>query len=114
MKTRQFFTGLSLIAAITLSCCGQKEITNDVKTNNAKEENFNATGYTAGTIVQSKEEGDCEWTIKLEDGRYLDPMSMNKDFMNDGAAVWVKFLPQRRMQRCDKASPVELSDIRMK
>jgi len=112
MKTKLFITGIALVTGLVLTSCGQKAITEET----AKKEttmSFDTTGYTSGTIVQSKAEGDCEWTIKLKDGRFLDPMTMDKDFMKDGANVWIKFLPQRRMQRCDKASPVDLTEIKM-
>lgn len=112
MKTKLFITGITLVTGLVLASCGQKATTEE----KAKEEttmSFDTTGYTSGTIIQSKAEGDCEWTIKLKDGRFLDPMTIDKDFMKDGATVWVKFLPQRRMQRCDKANPVDLTEIKM-
>lgn len=114
MRTKHLITGMTLIAAITLSCSGQKAVSDEnAKTTEMTNSTFDSKGYTAGTIVQSKAEGDCEWTIKLADGRHLDPMTMDKDFMEDGAEVWLKFSPQRRMNRCDKASPVEITEIKM-
>ncbi|ANH59347.1 hypothetical protein [Dokdonia donghaensis] len=113
MKKKLFITGIILVTGLMLASCGQKATTEE----KAKEEttmSFDTTGYTSGTIVQSKAEGDCEWTIKLKDGRFLDPMAIDKDFMKDGATVWIKFLPQRRMQRCDKASPVAISEIKLR
>ncbi|WP_405251297.1 hypothetical protein [Dokdonia sp. Asnod3-C12] len=111
MRTRLYITGMSLAAIMAFSCCGQKAVaTEDTKTALM---DFDTTGYTSGTIVHSKAEGDCEWTIKLEDGRHLDPMTIDKDFMQDGASVWFKYTPQRRMNRCDKASPVGITEMKM-
>lgn len=112
MRTRHFITGLTFIAAITLSCCGQKAVTEEtIKITEVNDTKFESEGYTVGTVVQSKVEGDCEWTIKLADGRYLDPMTMDKNFMKNDAKVWIKFSPQRRMNRCDKGIPVAITDI---
>ncbi len=113
MKIKLFITGITIVTGLVLSSCGQKATTEEkVKEETAMQ--FDTTGYTSGTIVQSKAAGDCEWTIQLEDGRFLDPMTIDKDFMKDGATVWIKFLPQRRMQRCDKASPVAISEIKLR
>lgn len=102
---------MALVTAMGLSCCGQKAASEEnVK---ASTMDFDTKGYTAGTIVHSKAEGDCEWTIKLADGRHFDPMTMDKGFMKDGASVWFKYTPQRRMNRCDKASPVAVTEIKM-
>lgn len=115
MKSKACLSGLLLLGAITMSCCGQKTVsTEETKNTTMEETTFDSTGFTSGTIVQSKAEGDCEWSIELADGRFLDPQTMEKEFMQDGATVWFKFTPQRRMQRCDKASPVAINEIRMK
>lgn len=112
MKTIHIITGITFIAALGLSSCGQKAVTEETsKTTEMTSSTFDSTGYTSGTIVQSKAEGDCEWTIKLADGRHFDPMTMDKSVMKDGVKVWFKFIPQRRMNRCDKASPVEITEI---
>ncbi|WP_035334832.1 hypothetical protein [Dokdonia sp. PRO95] len=111
MKTRLYITGMSLVGIMAFSCCGQKPVAvEDTKTALM---DFDTKGYTSGTIVQSKAEGDCEWTIKLQDGRHLDPMTIDKDFMQNGATVWFKYTPQRRMSRCDKASPVGITEMKM-
>jgi len=111
MKTRLYITGMTLVTFMAISCCSQKATTTeDTKTALM---DFDTTGYTSGTIVQSKAEGDCEWTIKLVDGRHLDPLTIEKSYMKDGTSVWFKYTPQRRMNRCDKASPVGITEMKM-
>lgn len=112
MRTRHLITGITFIAAITLSCCGQKAITEETnKITEMKDNKFKKEGYTSGTIVQSKAEGDCEWSIKLADGRYFESKDMSKEFMVNNLEVWFKYTPQRRMQVCDKASPVSINTM---
>lgn len=68
-------------------------------------------GYTAGTIVHSTKEGDCEWTIKLEDGRHFESLTMEEEYKKSDMKVYFKFLPQRRMSSCTKASPVQITEM---
>jgi len=71
-------------------------------------------GFIKGTIVTSKVEGDCPITIQVEgkDGPYfLDPMDLEDNFKTNGEKVWFKFGPLRRMNRCDKASPISIIEI---
>ncbi|WP_144668646.1 hypothetical protein [Dokdonia sp. Hel_I_53] len=110
MKT--YLTGLSLVAAVALSCCGQKAASEESNKSALTEEvTFNPKGYTSGTIVQSKAQGDCEWAIQLENGDFVETMDMDKTFLESGKKVWLKYTPQRRMQRCTKASPVAVSEM---
>lgn len=112
MNIKIYLTGLIAAATITISSCGQKAVTDkNLKTTDVKETTFDATGYTAGTIVQSKTEGDCKWSIELKDGKYVEAIDMNKDFLVNGTTVWIKYTPQRRMQRCDKAAPVAINEM---
>jgi hypothetical protein len=112
MKKSLFTIGMTLTIIVTIGSCGQKTITEENITPTTLM-NFDKTGYTFGTIVQSKTEGDCEWTIKLENGKHLDPKSLEEDFMKNGMSVWIKYTPQRRMQRCENAMPVGITEIKM-
>lgn len=111
MKSKLYLTGITIIAAVVIASCAQKVIAEE--NNKATIMDFDTTGYTSGTIVQSKVEGDCEWTIKLEDGRHFDPMTIDKGFMENGAPVWFKYTPQRRANRCKKATPIAITEIKM-
>lgn len=72
----------------------------------------NADNMTMGTIVYSDKEGDCEYTIKTNDGRMFDPQNMDKAFHKNGMKVQFSFSPLRMMNRCEKANPVSLTTIK--
>ncbi len=104
----------TLCSLMSLSSCkSTQETKKEVITaaSSEQKEVFMKEGYTAGTIVHSKEEGDCEWTIKLEDGRHYESMSMKEEFMKNDLKVYFKFIPQRRMSNCTKASPIEITEM---
>jgi len=73
-----------------------------------------ADGYTMGTIVASTAEGDCPFVISSEiDGNAVmyDPINLEETYKQDGMKVWYKFNGLRMMNRCEKANPVNLSEI---
>jgi len=105
-----------LIAFVLFSCCSKKTTTD------AMAETKNATlaakmienGFKMGTIVTSKEEGDCAVTIKLEDKNYqyyLDPINLEEGYSKNGEKVWVKFAGLRMANRCVKANPISIIEI---
>lgn len=77
-----------------------------------QEKEMLAQGFTKGTIFHSKEEGDCEYTIKLEDGRYFESTDLKDEFKKDAMAVWFTFRPLRRMNTCLKANPVGINEMK--
>ena len=116
-------TSLSLLIILSIISCNT---TNKVtETKNNTEQQMDATkmiadGYLAGQISISTVKGDCPTTILIEgeDGPYYyDPINLIEDFNkdgeynNDGEKVWIKFSGLRRMNRCDKASPILLNEI---
>lgn len=106
---------LTLISSLLLiMACNSTKETMAPKTveNMELEKEMIAKGFTKGTMVHSKEDGDCEYTIKLEDGRYFESSDLNKEYMKDGMAVWFTFNPLRRMSRCKKANPVAITAMK--
>ena len=73
-----------------------------------------AEGYLLGTIVYSDKEGDCPYTIQMPGDKnyYLDPVNLEEKFKKDGQKVWIKFNGLRRMNRCNKATPAEITAIK--
>lgn len=72
-------------------------------------------GFTAGEISFSKKEGDCPVTIKIESKGgvyYYDPINLSEEFKIEGEKIWFKFAGLRRMNRCDKASPINIIEIK--
>ncbi|MGO3183986.1 MAG: hypothetical protein ACTIJ9_14260 [Aequorivita sp.] len=80
-------------------------------------EKMMAAGYMPGRIVFSDLVDDCEYTIQLkEEGQkdfyYVDPINLDEAFMKNERTVWVKYNNLRRMNRCEKARPVEILEIK--
>lgn len=98
---------------LTIACNGTKE-TMATKANETMEQEkaMMEQGFTKGTMVHSKEEGDCEYTIKLEDGRYFESTDLKETFMKDGVTVWFTYRPLRRMNKCEKANPVAINEMK--
>ena len=106
------FTLISSLLLI-IACNGTKETTAaQTAENMTQEKEMLDLGFTKGTIVYSDLEGDCEYTIKLEDGRFFESTDLSKDFMKDGKTVWFTYAPLRRMNKCDKANPVSIKEMK--
>ncbi|MEM0519119.1 MULTISPECIES: hypothetical protein [Aequorivita] len=67
-----------------------------------------------GIIVHSTAEGDCEYVIALEDDRTVmfDPVNLLGNFKTHGMRVWFTFRSLKMPNRCDKANPISITDIR--
>lgn len=116
-------TSLSLLIVLSIISCNTTNKVTETKNNTEQQmdaKKMITDGYLAGQISISTEEGDCPTTILIEGENgpyYYDPINLaedfNKDgeFNNDGEKVWIKFSGLRRMNRCEKASPILLNEI---
>ncbi len=121
-------TGLAIFSTLILSCgttekqtqtTSTSETTTSETTTNTETvdpQKMRGEGYLLGTIVYSDKEGDCPYTIQMPGDKmefyYLDPINLDEEFKKDGQKVWIKFNGLRRMNRCDKATPAQLVDIK--
>lgn len=73
-----------------------------------------ADGYIKGTILFSDIEGDCVYTIQVEDNKklLLDPINLDENFMKNQKKIWFKYTPLKMKNRCDKANPISLIDTK--
>ena len=69
---------------------------------------------TLGIVVYSDKEGDCPYVIKTSDGRMFDPINMDESFHKDGMEVEFTFGALRMANRCEKANPISLIEIKSK
>ncbi len=117
------FKNLVLILAIGfISSCASKKSADDGVGEKAKMENtvnskklMLEQGYSEGVIIASVVEGDCPFVIKINDENYpyfLDPLNLTEDFKNDSQKIWFKFTASRMANRCEKANPVSIVDIK--
>jgi len=111
-----------LIIVLTLSFSSCNTTNKAVKKINKTENNtaemdtkkMIAEGFIAGQISFSKIEGDCPITIKIEgeNGVYFyDPIDLSDEFKNEDENIWFKFAGLRRMNRCEKASPISITEV---
>lgn len=111
-------------SALLLSCGTPKNQPVPVETNSASEiavkkeaaAKMMAAGYLPGRIIYSDLADDCEFTIQLKQGEkdfyFVDPVNLDENFRRDNQTVWVKFQGLRRMNRCEKAAPVQIVEIK--
>lgn len=72
-------------------------------------------GYSIGTIV-TKSSGECMVLIEEASSKKLyDPINIEEEqfkvFMSDALPIYFKFLPLKRMNRCN-AQPIKILDIK--
>ncbi len=119
--------GLAIFSTLILSCGTTEKQTQTTSTTETTSETTSNTetidpqkmmvaGYLLGTIIYSDKEGDCPYTIQMPGDKmefyYLDPINLEETYKKDGQKVWIKFNGLRRMNRCDKATPAEITDIK--
>jgi hypothetical protein len=69
-------------------------------------------GFKKATVIYSNSEGDCPYTISVEGETTLfDPINLDENFKTSQAKIWVKYHPLRMPNRCEKANPVEITEI---
>lgn len=114
-------TSLLLLVLIATSCCTSGKTS---KNNTATESNTTmvnakklmADGFTMGTIVASTVEGDCPYVISSEiDGNTVmyDPINLEEMYQKQGTKIWYKYNGLKMMNRCDKANPVNVTEIQV-
>ena len=114
---RYLKTSLVLFAFMILSSCTSKKTTTDAMTDTertASNTKMMENGFKMGTIIASKLEGDCPYTIQLVDDNYsyyLDPINLDEGFKKHGEKIWVKFGGLKMANRCEKANPISIIDI---
>ena len=119
--------GIAIVAIIfgTAGSCKTSEKVSDEATTEAtevvaKDKSTTAAtelldeGYVEGTIIRSKQEGDCEFTIQTTEGVLYDPTNLADMYKKNGTKVIFKFAGLRMPNRCVKANPIRIEDIRMK
>lgn len=110
-------TIFALSTLVLLSSCNQKATTDALAETKKTEMHTKMTsnGFKMGTIVASKEEGDCPFVIQLEEEDkqpyFFDPINLDESFKVNGQKIWFTFGPLRMMNRCEKANPVSIIEI---
>ena len=114
----KYLTSVALLLLFMgTSCCTSSKSSQSNKAEDSSamnETSMMEAGFTLGTIVASQEENDCPYVIKSEvagNTVMYDPINLGDEYKKDGIKVWYKYDGLRRMNRCDKASPISISEI---
>lgn len=106
----------TIVLFIACSATKTKENTDDISTTTAAKAEYDKMiieGYTAGTIIYSDLPDDCAYTIQLEGKDIMyDPINLDASYQKHNEKIWFTFSPLRRMNRCIKANPISLVDIK--
>jgi hypothetical protein len=109
----------SLLLVLTLIACSeQKSTTTAAPAVNLVEpsgDEMAAEGFESGVIMAATDDSGCDYTIKTKNLTYLlDPTNLEKEFKENGLNVWFKYRPLRMQNRCPEATPVEVSEMRLR
>ena len=114
MKPFKIIAIFSLAAVLISSCNAKKQ---NMEENKNKDQQMIVQGYTKGTIQYSDKEGDCEYKIIVSTGNnsllFYDPTNLSERFKQDNTIVYFKFRGLRMMNRCAKASPIEVTEMEL-
>ncbi|ARV12091.1 hypothetical protein BTO09_06880 [Gilvibacter sp. SZ-19] len=110
---RPLLSLFAFVFCVAASCNSGQQAKEDSAAKAAKEQMMTAEGYQAATVVVQAESSGCPVVLKLEN-EYVDPIDLKDEFKTDQLEVWVKFSRLRRMNRCDMAGPVSITEIQKK
>ncbi len=107
-----------MLVLVIVSCNSKKTMAEEsaAKTEEMEKEKqaMLEKGFQMGTIVAGKDAKDCAFAIQVGDSEsqyYLDPINLDETYKSSGEKVWFTFRGLRMMNRCAKATPIEIIDI---
>jgi len=102
-----------VLILFAFSCQTKKNTTlNSKEDMNQLDLKMSEEGFKKATVIYSEIEGDCPYTISVEgESTLFDPINLGENFKKSQAAIWVKYRPLRIPNRCDKANPIEITEI---
>lgn len=100
-----------LVLLLTVTSCQSKKTSSD--TMKISESKMIENGFKKATVVYSTIPEDCEFTLAVEGETVLfDPINLEGKFQKSQAKIWVKYIPLRMPNRCEKALPVEITEVK--
>lgn len=109
-------TGIILLMYMVVSCQSKNTATHNSATTAIQNEyKMSKEGFKKGVIIHSLVENDCPYVISIEETSVLiDPINLDEDFKTSQEKVWLKYRPLRMPNRCEKAVPVEITEISLR
>ncbi|MBT8254781.1 MAG: hypothetical protein HKN00_02045 [Flavobacteriaceae bacterium] len=120
MMSSLFKLTLILILLISPGCDSTKSTVQETedtkKTEQVADNKLIEAGYSVGTL-EYLDRSPCPYVIKIEGSQdKLDPVNIGDakfgSFRKNGEKVYFKYRSLRRMNRCQEARPIELTDIK--
>jgi len=99
---------------LTFSCtCKKTVIEAKNESDTVTETKMLEAGFKKATIVASTVKGDCPYTLKVDgENNLFDPINLEETYKSSGMQVWFTYHPLRMMNRCEKANPIEIVEMR--
>lgn len=102
--------------SILMGCSTSKNATQSESTmdNSAEIKEMTAQGFLQGTIKAYETESNCPFIIEVsgEIPYYYDPINLEESFKQNDTKIWFTFAGLRMMNRCEKANPISILEIR--
>jgi hypothetical protein len=112
---------LNIVCVLGTVCCASKKtaynttVKSDLNTH--KQTELISKEFTFGTIEESTEQGDCLYTIRMgenkKDSYYFDPINLKEPYKKNGLEVFFTYRGLRIMNRCVKANPIEVEEMKL-
>jgi hypothetical protein len=103
---------LLILLLVTMSCQCKKSTAETLSKSEGK---MMEEGFKKATVVYSSLPGDCEYTFAVEgETNLFDPINLEGKFQKSQMNIWIKYIPLRMPNRCEKALPVEIAEIRIR
>lgn len=103
---KNLFLFTTLILMVSCNC-----LTQTTKKNNI---DYEKEGYMLG-IIEPKDSGNCGWIITNDKNKLFDPINIEDEkfcgFSKKKQQVYFKFLPLKRSNRCNNATPIKLIEM---
>lgn len=93
---------------LTAAACSPSRKTE--KPQQEKTPDYAALNYEKGTVKYWELDG-CRYMIETENGKKLNPGSLDSAYAKDGLKVWVRYKQVNRMNICMSGITVDISDI---
>ena len=106
---------LIIVVIVLAASCSRKTIPTTTEVKDAPKEviiNYQQEGYIPGTIVDMTGLDGCNYMIKLENGKKLEPDKLEDQFKQNDLPVWIKYsIPKSAMGICMSGQMVILTAI---
>lgn len=94
------------------ACCGKKKAI--AQSSKEIKRDFENEGYIKATVIFYEVSG-CEYVLKLEDEKKLEPSNLAADYKKDQLAVWLKYISKKGgMSVCMAGQMVDIIDIQLR